>query len=465
MYKIFLFLSLLLSAQILQEVVVKPGDTIWGIAQQYLKDPTKWPEILKANNLQIDPMAALPGMVLKIPVLLIKEELRAARVIYLLNDVRYRRKGETDWQKAYLNLQLYNEDGVRTMLASKADIEYPSGQVINVAENSLVVVRPMMAKEEATLFEGDLRASKARVILRSGAIVEPKGRADYRAKIREDLSELVWVYEGAVDVTHRGVTVEVKKGFATLIKSPDLPPSTPIPIPDVPAIALNPEKLDFKSEKVVATNIKGEVEVELKLPEKGVKIAKDFIKGFKIQISDDKSFSNIIFEKFYKADERFRIKDLDLKDGAYFYRVSYVDALGIEGRYSSPIEFVIDKTAPMLEIIHPPSNYETSEAEIIITGKTEPDAGIFIQNISVQNQDGKFKLKYVLEPGANNILIRAYDKFDNVTEKNLRVIFSPTEKSLQDYYKLKRRKETESTIISIVVGLLSIGVMIIVLTR
>lgn len=464
MFKAFLFGSLLFAAQILQEVTVKPGDTIWGIAQEYLKDPTKWPEILKANGLEVDPMAALPGMVLKIPVLLIKEELRAARVVFLLNDVRFRRRGETEWQKAFLNLQLYNEDGIRTMLASRADIAYPTGELLNVTENSLVVVRPMMARGEASLIEGDIRVSRAKVVLRSGAVVEPKGKADYRAKIREDLSELVWVYEGSVDVIHKGVTVELKKGFATIIKTPESPPTSPVPIPDIPDVSVNPEKTEFKGERIVAFDKKGEVEVSLKLPEKGVQVAREFIKGFKIQISNRDDFSNIIFEKFYRADERFKIKDIDLKDGSYFYRVCYVDVLGVEGRFSQPVSFVVDKTPPEVTITHPPDNFESYEPEIFIAGNTEPFAGVFINNISVSNNDGKFKLKYVLNPGVNTISIRVFDRFDNVTEKNLRVVFTPTEKSLQDYYKLKKRKEFGSTISSVVIGLLSIGVIVLILS-
>ena len=92
----FLVPAGIFAAEVLQEITVKEGDTIWGIASFYLKDPKRWPEILRHNNLPVtDPSVALPGMKLKVPVLLIKEHLRKAKLMSLLNDVRYRRRDDS----------------------------------------------------------------------------------------------------------------------------------------------------------------------------------------------------------------------------------------------------------------------------------------------------------------------------------------------------------------------------------
>ena len=47
-------------------VVVKDGDTITGIAKQYMKNPGRWQELLKYNNIP-DPNHIMPGMTIKIP--------------------------------------------------------------------------------------------------------------------------------------------------------------------------------------------------------------------------------------------------------------------------------------------------------------------------------------------------------------------------------------------------------------
>lgn len=48
--------------------VVQRGETLWGIAQQYLADPFLWPEIFRLNADAIrDPARIYPGQVLRLP--------------------------------------------------------------------------------------------------------------------------------------------------------------------------------------------------------------------------------------------------------------------------------------------------------------------------------------------------------------------------------------------------------------
>jgi hypothetical protein len=49
-------------------VVVKKGDTLWGIAGQQLGDPQRWPEIHALNLRHVpDPRWVFPGDLLQVP--------------------------------------------------------------------------------------------------------------------------------------------------------------------------------------------------------------------------------------------------------------------------------------------------------------------------------------------------------------------------------------------------------------
>jgi hypothetical protein len=75
-----------------------------------------------------------------------------------------------------------------------------------------------------------------------------------------------------------------------------------------------------------------------------------------------------------------------------------------------------------LEIVSPKNNTTVSTPTITITGKTKPNAEVFIDDKElIADSQGNFSLNYQLEEGVNEIVIVANDELGNYIEKELSI--------------------------------------------
>lgn len=365
-------------AEELQNVVVRPGDTLWSIANTYLKDPRKWNEILKYNRLpSSDPSIAMPGMVMKVPVSLIKEQYRAASLVYYINDVLLRKSGSADWKAVVLNMNLFRSDTLRTTADARADVKFYTGEVLNLYPNSIAVLRPPDKKADVELLAGEMRGLRSRVITASARITPRTKDTEFGARIKEDLTTLVQVYKGRAAVEAQGKVVEVPEGFASEVKV-DMPPSQPVKLPPLPEfegggsaglaktgtpqikmdsgrLSLN-MKLSASGRAAQAGRISGSGVDEKGLPEIGDANAKGIdaneiaklisvanpVQSYHLQIARDQNFSNLVLNRNYDAFDEIDLTEL-LSPGAYWMRVSYVDLLGFEGKFNAARQITVGK--------------------------------------------------------------------------------------------------------------------------
>jgi len=242
-----------------QNVVVRRGDTLWGIANTYLKDPSKWDQVLKYNRLPSnDPTVALPGMTLKVPVQLIKENMRAAQVIYLLNRVLLRKRDTADWGDAKQDAQVYRGDALHTLENAKAKVKFLNGDLLSVDPNSMAVIKPPSVDYDVELKSGAVFTGHARVLTASAKVTPRTQDTQYSAKVNADLSTLVEVYKGRAGVEGGGKTVEVPAGMASEVKM-GLAPTLPKKIADLPefearAAEYNGERTRGQARLKVAVN-------------------------------------------------------------------------------------------------------------------------------------------------------------------------------------------------------------------
>lgn len=365
-----LFLFLLFpgpaSCEELQTVVVRPGDTLWSISNTYLKDPTKWNVILKYNKLPAsDPSIALPGMALKVPVNLLKEQYRAAKLTSFINEVLFRRSGAGDWAAVAAKMDLFRNDTLRTKVDARAEVTFYTGQTLSLYANSIAVLRPPDKKNvDVELKVGEMRGLRSRVITASAKITPKTKDTEFGAKVKDDLTTLVQVYKGKADVEAQGKTVEVKEGFASEVKL-DMPPSQPVELP--PLLEFDQQsqaklgagsgpKLKMKG-GVISLNVKANTKlggVQGRDLTAGAPAAGDIddkrlstndamkmitvanpVQGYHLQLSRDQNFTTLALNKTYDAFESIDINDA-VPPGNYWMRVAIVDLLGFEGKYNTP---------------------------------------------------------------------------------------------------------------------------------
>lgn len=423
--------------EVFQDIVVKPGETLWAIANRYLKDPKRWPDIVKYNNLQTsDPTVPLPGSKLKIPILLIKEEYRNAQLIKMIPEVRFKRKGTTDWAEAKQNMTLHYEDSLRTMKGAKAHIQFPTKEVVQINENTYVVVKPEKILQEIELHRGEVRARRARVIMPTGTVVKPKSvQSDYQAKVRDDETEVVFVYKGKVDVTAQGKTVTVREGFGTEV--PKLkPPKEPQPLTSFDDF--NPAEMTAAAVMEKLGGDHSVIDPSKSIPKAAApkKVAKgkaesiasgQILVNYTLQLATDEKFTNIVFKTNKSMGTMFDVKKAKIPDGNYFMRVAFTDALGVTGPFSQPSPITRDTSPPVISNLFPKEGqkFNGEEKYCDVIGDVDGAAMLAINDeVVFVGPTGRFTKFLTLEEGPNKITVLARDLHGNETVVNRTVYYS-----------------------------------------
>ena len=432
------------AGQAFQKVVVRPGDTLWGIARTYLKDPDKWNEILKYNTLPSqDPTVALPGMVLRVPVSLIKESLQAAYLVQKENTVYFRRRETADWKSAALHLDLYQGDSLRTLDNASARVKFLTGGLLAMNANSMAIIQPPKADYDVDLERGSIFVGHARVVTAS-ARIEPKTKdTQYMAKVGEDLSTIVEVYRGRAAVTAQGQTVNVNAGMTSVV--PDgLAPNLPQKIADFSALQDQAAQLggvkvagSFPSSlnagahlgKQALKDASSGIAQEVASLEIGVPIS-----GYRVQASRSPAFDKLVFNKVFSQDEKFDPASVDLPPGVYWWRIALIDLLGSQEDFSEPKRYAIgvgesqgiDASSLML-LIHPQDGENAFSPDYRVSGRLKSDqATVSVDGRPArQDEEGNFFADIRLKAGINTVTVTVQNASGQSASVSRTVRYSP----------------------------------------
>ncbi|MBI4655995.1 MAG: LysM peptidoglycan-binding domain-containing protein [Elusimicrobia bacterium] len=363
----------------LQDVAVGPKDTLWSIADTYLKNPRQWSEIVRCNPDKISQSnpIAVPGQVLKVPKKLIKDEYREAKLASYLNEVLFKKRNAVQWKKVFKQMDMYKNDTLKTGTDAYAEVKFYSGELFNLYPNSMADLRPPQKGVDVHLRVGEMKGLRTTVITPTAKIVPKTKNTEFGAKINDDLSTRVQVYKGKAEVEAQGKKVLVAEGFGTEVKF-DMPPSKATPLPPLPefekgagpqvAKASAGPQVKFEGNvisiglaKTGAVTGPGRTTVsagtvrpvpDMKAPDaidadrinlekmtQMITVATP-IQGYRVQAARDSGFANLVLDKRYDVFDRINLNEM-LPKGNYWVRISYIDLLGFEGKFSEPRQITV----------------------------------------------------------------------------------------------------------------------------
>lgn len=340
-------------------------------------------------------------------------------------NVEGQRPQDLGWRGLQLQSILIEEEKVRTLSDSTAQITFRDASRLRLNANSNAVIQrlrydPLKRSEEAkvSLIEGDFYALLASPSTRTSFNVEiPRVNASIDSGnfwVRHDDSGAKFTNydEGAVEVSALGKTVSLGKNEGTVVQ-PGAAPRDKLAV--LPAPELSAPADDFtvfnRAPQLSWHAVSGAV-------------------GYWMEIGSDQGFARMVLSRFGLDQPQFTAEALP--PGEYFWRVAALDNFGLPGARSEVWRFIvaIDNDPPYLTIRSPDREAILRNPSVRIAGETEPGAKISVDGREVYvAADGSFETGVEARAGRNTVVVVATDPAGNETRRERTFVFMPDQQS------------------------------------
>lgn len=231
--------------------IVRPGDTLRGIARRYAGSQELWKRLSELNPGIANPDVIEPGQ--RVQVLLKPDPASPSGQLRRLSRQVEEQPSPNPWLDARRGDVLVDRDAVRTAASSSAEIEFADGARLTLTEDSLVFLHraggalraaPSRAVEivqgTAEFENRGARAAGARADVelivgsaRATAAPDEKGVSQTRARRAEGGAAKVMIYGGKSEVAAGGAKIAVGAGMGTSVEAqgPPGPPEKLLPAP------------------------------------------------------------------------------------------------------------------------------------------------------------------------------------------------------------------------------------------
>ena len=329
-------------------------------------------------------------------------EQRDAAAEALLSDrqgwVEGQRPQDLLWTDRDLNAILIEEEKVRTLSRSTAQITFRDESRLRLNANSQALIQrmrvdPLSREEEAkvSLIEGDFYALLTGKSQRRNFELEvPEVQTQIESTnfwVRRDTSGSKFTNydEGSLQVSAQGESVDLGRNEATLVRS-GAPPSDKIDILPAPAlVAPQDDEMAFNAGVELSWGAVGDAA------------------GYWLELAYDPGFRRMLQSRWGLSDLRYDPGALNV--GTYYWRVAALDKFGLPGERTDAWRFHVqtDVTPPYLSIGGPEEGTILRAAPIRLQGESEPGVTLRLNGEPVAlGADGRFDLPYRPSPGAEH---------------------------------------------------------------
>ncbi|MCK6615531.1 MAG: FecR domain-containing protein [Ignavibacteriaceae bacterium] len=320
------------------------------------------------------------------------------------------------WKDAPVRSKLFENDRLRTLSNSFAEILFQDNSKIKLSENSQLVIQKARVDLLQNKSESEVKLEKGNAfaflsgkspkkdfkVSVPGAETEVNSKAFFLKK--EEKSTKIANYDGEIALKGKGKSVVVKENQGSTVSDNGSvsDPKNLLPSPGI------------------------------KFPENNAKYLADTIsfawnpvtgaRRYWFQLATDKDFNNPVFTSKTLTVTSYK---LTLEPGVYYWQVSAEDADGFPGPYTKPsVLFVESKTTYAYLTIQSPQNETvTDKDEILVTGATDLANTIEINSnkVEVDPNTGSFSLPVKLTKGNNSIVVKAVNPNGGENSVTLRI--------------------------------------------
>ncbi len=324
------------------------------------------------------------------------------------------------WQLASIGDLFKEADGLKTGIESYANLGFTDGTKILIDPNTTAVIRKSRVDRlnetsdtEITLQEGGLlaklssvAAERSKYILNAGSSQSELQTTNFYAESDGQETIKLTNYDGIANVSASDVTITIRENEGTIVREGQAP-TPPVQLLPSPDLVWASNDTILYSEQVI-------------FPFQFVDDADSYI----VQRSTSPTFDADL-EEIRVSNNTALLSYLPI--GNTYVRVQSVDRLGLRGPYSEATRIIrnVDNQPPPAFVDNLNGNILfTKTNSAIITGATQPDARVLINNQRIDvDATGRFTEQLDNLTADQMVSIVATDNSGNNTVRGVRVVY------------------------------------------